>query len=655
MIERLGRERILEMLLAGTPDCFLDAAARVSPEDAADIRALREELAMEALAVAPVAPSASARDRFLARKPRPRRPERPVMIVLDMIQDHLTPGVALEVPRARTWCPRCASASTKAAPRACPSSSCATPTRQTTRTSESGPCTRSKARRAQTLGPRLGMLPSDHPGANARTARSTNRASASCWTSLGADQIILTGCATEIGISVTAADALQRGFVVTIPPRFPGRDELHRRAGHAALAEHHAAVRPALLAIARRLSERGGMATERLAVDGRSVTPETPAIELGWHRRCARGPSSRFPRRPSTASARARIGRGGAAHLHGEGPTADQPAYRPRRRWSRGGGLGGPLRRRRGDPRRALLARAAHADRAAPVAGHRHEVTAGGDTIALRVPAHPVALALLRAAALPIAAPSANLSTALSPTRAEHVMKGLAGAFPPASTAAPRASGSSPPSSTSRARRVCSCVTAPCPRRPSRPSFRSWMARAARRLRGSRPAPPGATLAPLRAPRAAHDGEGGFSSPSSCAIPRRPASPWARSCAAASRLRARATPCFCRPTPWVSRGSSTPHCTASMTWAATPSWSPRPPKSPRGRPSGTACDAHPRDARPRSVANKRTEHVPFAPTLPRSPRRARGGARRDCWSSNDWRGARGRAGRATEGAQLSPR
>ncbi|WP_238389235.1 L-threonylcarbamoyladenylate synthase [Urbifossiella limnaea] len=54
-------------------------------------------------------------------------------------------------------------------------------------------------------------------------------------------------------------------------------------------------------------------------------------------------------------------------------------------------------------------------------------VTAGGPTVAVRCPAHPVARALIRAAGVPIAAPSANRSTELSPTRAEHVVKGLAG------------------------------------------------------------------------------------------------------------------------------------------------------------------------------------------------------------------------------------
>lgn len=54
-------------------------------------------------------------------------------------------------------------------------------------------------------------------------------------------------------------------------------------------------------------------------------------------------------------------------------------------------------------------------------------VTAGGPTVAVRVPDHPVARALIRAAGVPLAAPSANRSTELSPTRAEHVLKGLNG------------------------------------------------------------------------------------------------------------------------------------------------------------------------------------------------------------------------------------
>jgi L-threonylcarbamoyladenylate synthase len=55
-------------------------------------------------------------------------------------------------------------------------------------------------------------------------------------------------------------------------------------------------------------------------------------------------------------------------------------------------------------------------------------VTAGLDTVALRVPAAPMARALLKATGGPVAAPSANPSGRISPTRAEHVRAGLGGA-----------------------------------------------------------------------------------------------------------------------------------------------------------------------------------------------------------------------------------
>ena len=57
-------------------------------------------------------------------------------------------------------------------------------------------------------------------------------------------------------------------------------------------------------------------------------------------------------------------------------------------------------------------------------------VTAGLSTIALRVPAHTAMQALLRATGKPLAAPSANASGSISPTRAEHVMKSLGGQVP---------------------------------------------------------------------------------------------------------------------------------------------------------------------------------------------------------------------------------
>lgn len=54
-------------------------------------------------------------------------------------------------------------------------------------------------------------------------------------------------------------------------------------------------------------------------------------------------------------------------------------------------------------------------------------VTAGLETVAIRMPSHPVAMNLIRYAGVPVAAPSANLSGKPSPTRAAHVVRDLLG------------------------------------------------------------------------------------------------------------------------------------------------------------------------------------------------------------------------------------
>lgn len=58
------------------------------------------------------------------------------------------------------------------------------------------------------------------------------------------------------------------------------------------------------------------------------------------------------------------------------------------------------------------------------------EVTAGLDTVAVRMPSHPVARALISAAQTPIAAPSANRSGRPSPTTAAHVLEDMEGRIP---------------------------------------------------------------------------------------------------------------------------------------------------------------------------------------------------------------------------------
>jgi L-threonylcarbamoyladenylate synthase len=68
-------------------------------------------------------------------------------------------------------------------------------------------------------------------------------------------------------------------------------------------------------------------------------------------------------------------------------------------------------------------------------------VVAGLTTIALRVPAHPAMQALLAATGRPLAAPSANASGRISPTRAEHVLASLGGRIPLILAAGPTSHG----------------------------------------------------------------------------------------------------------------------------------------------------------------------------------------------------------------------
>jgi nicotinamidase/pyrazinamidase len=218
MTQRLGKDFIFEALFARTPTRVVDALASLSADDAADLVECRELMVDLALSAPPVAPSASARERLLASRPRPRRPRRPVLVVLDMIQDHLTPGGPVEVPRASLIIP--ALKSRIAAERArrtpiifvCDSHSPDDPD------FDEWPVHAVEGSAGADVWPELGPEPEDHIVRKPTYSAFTRSRLGALLADLGADEIILTGCATEMGLSVTATDALQRGFVVTIPP-----------------------------------------------------------------------------------------------------------------------------------------------------------------------------------------------------------------------------------------------------------------------------------------------------------------------------------------------------------------------------------------------------------------------------------------------------
>ena len=225
----------------------------------------------------------------------------------------------------------------------------------------------------------------------------------------------------------------------------------------------------------------------------------------------------------------------------------ERPVVRPAHRPPRGGRraarhvLAG---RRRRSPRRGAWRHASGPGPLTLVLRKRDHipgiVTAGLPTVGLRVPDHPVARALIRAAGVPVAAPSANRFGRVSPTRAEHVARGLGDrvdlvldggpcrvgvestvvlladgrAAPPAPRRRSRPRRSRPPSGRWR----CPPTTGPAPRRSPRAGRGPLRTRDQGGDRGSRPAgagdpPAGAARRAPRPPGGVGRGGGGAGPP----------------------------------------------------------------------------------------------------------------------------------------------
>jgi nicotinamidase-related amidase len=218
MTEPMGRERLLARLLAGTPDRALDAVVTPSPDDTAALIELRSALVDLAASAPPVTPPPRLRERLLAARPRPRRPERPALVVLDMINDHLTPGRPLEVSRARDIVPalqqRLAAARARGIPivYACDSHQPDDPDL------DAWPAHALEGSDGAAVWPDLAPEPGDRLVKKPTYSAFVRSDLGAVLDELGADSIILTGCATELGMMATAVDALQRGYVVTVPP-----------------------------------------------------------------------------------------------------------------------------------------------------------------------------------------------------------------------------------------------------------------------------------------------------------------------------------------------------------------------------------------------------------------------------------------------------
>ncbi len=226
---------LLEFVLARRPDRVAQAAlGMLPPELRAVAVSMNEALARLALLDQPEMPSAELRARVLgsvASKPRV------ALLVVDMINDHLTPGRPLEVPRARTIVPALEARLARARDEGTPVVSVldrhdpndtdldvwGSHAIAGTEGAEVWPA----------IAPKQGDRVVTKPSYSGFFRSDLEKA----LDELRADTIELTGCSTEVQLLTTATDALQLGFAVRVPAELQaGVTEEAERAALAAMS-----------------------------------------------------------------------------------------------------------------------------------------------------------------------------------------------------------------------------------------------------------------------------------------------------------------------------------------------------------------------------------------------------------------------------------
>jgi nicotinamidase/pyrazinamidase len=210
---------LIEVALARRPDRVTQAAlGLLAPADRKKVVELQEQLARLAHALPPEAPPAALRARLLASI-RSTRKARKALLVVDMINDHLTPGRILEVPRAREIVPALAARIAEAHRSGTPVVYILDQHDPT----DSDLDDWGEHAIAGTEGAQVWPPLAPHEGDRIVTKPSYSAFYRSnlekVLDDLAVDTIELTGCSTEVQLLSTATDALQLGFAVDVPEK----------------------------------------------------------------------------------------------------------------------------------------------------------------------------------------------------------------------------------------------------------------------------------------------------------------------------------------------------------------------------------------------------------------------------------------------------
>ena len=179
--------------------------------------AARETAAALALGFTPEAPPPALRDRLMATLGARRKP-RLALVVLDMLVDHLAPGGALEVPRARLIVPALRTRIEAARKAGIPVVYVVDEHDAEDPDLASWGAHNVKGTGGSDIWPEIAPIEGDHVVKKPTYSAFFESRLEHLLDELKVDSLILTGCLTEIGIKATATDALQKGFALEIPP-----------------------------------------------------------------------------------------------------------------------------------------------------------------------------------------------------------------------------------------------------------------------------------------------------------------------------------------------------------------------------------------------------------------------------------------------------
>ncbi len=242
---------LLALVLSGRADAFIDVAVgEAAPVVNPQLRATREALAAMAIAEPPCEPSPGLRSRILRSLEALDAPTRRAVLVVDMQNDHLTPGLPLEVPRARDIVPALAARLERARREGVPVVYVVDEHDPGDSDLDAWGSHNIKGTTGSAVWPALAPEPGDAVVRKPTYSAFTGSDLAELLERLQVDTLVLTGCLTEVGLLATATDALQRGYAVEIPhDSQAGATELHERValGVVGLLPPYGPARQALL------------------------------------------------------------------------------------------------------------------------------------------------------------------------------------------------------------------------------------------------------------------------------------------------------------------------------------------------------------------------------------------------------------------------